>query len=156
MAMRKKVWVGWLLAALWYGVICYLSAQDGTASTATSHWWTQWLWRLPGLSRIPLETLNAVVRQAAHGLAFFILTALLLHACRAAWPGSGFARYLLPWLLCAALAALDELHQWTVPGRAMEWTDWLTDVSGGLLALAVCAAGSAWKHRKQRKQRPLS
>lgn len=145
--------MGWLLAALWYGVICYLSAQDGAASTATSHWWTHWLLRLPGLSHIPLETLNAVVRQAAHGLAFLILTALLVPACRATWPGSGIARYLLPWLLCAALAALDELHQWMVPGRAMELGDWLTDVSGGLLALAGWAVGSAWKYRKQR---PLS
>lgn len=142
--------MGWLLAALWYGAICVLSHQDGAASTATNHWWSRGLLQLPGLSRIPLETLNAVVRQAAHGLAFFILTALLLYACQATWPGSGFARYWLPWLMCAALAAVDELHQAAVPGRAMEAADWLTDVSGGFLALVGWAVGSAWKRQKKR------
>lgn len=70
-------------------------------------------------------------------LLFFVLTGLLLFALRGLFHMS--ARKIAgAFGLCAVLAALDELHQYFVPGRSCELRDVAVDLTGGAIYLLLC------------------
>jgi VanZ family protein len=53
------------------------------------------------------------------------------------WPGK---RLVIIALILSAGGALDEVHQYFIPGRDMEFGDWAFDTLGGMTGLAVGAA----------------
>lgn len=141
-------------AAAWYGVIFAFSAQTGDESGKLSgaivdqsiSWlgkWGEifhWNWEA-------VQLLSFLIRKAAHMGVFFILAALVLYGVTrlgrgktAAWTG----------LVCAVLAALDEVHQVFVPGRDGKVTDVLIDLGGVACLLLVwqIAAAIARARRK--------
>jgi len=69
-------------------------------------------------------------------LAFWILLAL---PRREGWPVLSRSSVALLLGLALSLGALDELHQGSVPGRAMSAADVLTDLTGAACVLWICA-----------------
>lgn len=133
-------------AAVWYFVIWRFSAQTAAASGALSD---RLLYRLLECSSAVFrgqseDGKQAIVlflsffeRKAAHMFLYFVLAGLLLFALHGL-----FRKYALKVVgafgLCAILAALDELHQYFVPGRSCELRDMAVDLTGGTICLLLC------------------
>lgn len=75
-----------------------------------------------GASDLPLD-------KIAHFTAYTILAALSL---RATLTPRDFSTVLLVVLSVALLGAVDEWHQSFIPGRSMEFLDWIADSVGAL------------------------
>jgi len=76
---------------------------------------------------------------SADKLAHFLVFGLLATACFRALGGKFHpnARSLIAVLLVAGFGAVDEIHQSFTPGRSMEFDDWLADLAGAVVAVAV-------------------
>lgn len=111
---------GVILAAAWYGLICVLSSHRviGRPGRVAGSWL--------------LNTGHALLFGL---LAFWILLAL---PRREGWPVLGRSNAALVLGIALILAAVDELHQSVVPGRAMSAADVLTDVTGAACVLWIC------------------
>lgn len=113
---RRPAWLRWLGVGAALAVIWWSSSTSPTAR-APSTW-------------------QALLHNAAHVVAFFGIAALAeLAIAGACLPERRAAR--LAVLLAATYGAIDELHQSFVPGRVSSVGDWLTDVCGACLAVAV-------------------
>ena len=141
-------------AAAWYGVIFAFSAQTGDESGKLSgavvdrsigllgKWGEIFHWNWEAV-----QLLSFLIRKAAHMGIYFILAALVLYGVRrlgctraAAWTG----------LVCAAGAALDEVHQVFVPGRDGKVTDVLIDLGGvGCLLMLWWVVEAVAKRRRK-------
>ena len=99
-----------------------------------------------GLPRASNRVLDDTLRQVAHVVEYAILAGLLWRAAR-----RSAARCPCLWAAVGSLvyAASDEFHQSFVPGRKAHLQDWLTDLVGVALGLAVTFA---W-HRLRREPR---
>jgi VanZ family protein len=138
MTKKTRAWHSvwpWLPALAVYAVICWFSAQPSdisdTQSAAVTHWFGS-----------GAEWMTYFVRKAAHVLLYAVLGA----AAGFAWlrrdahePKRFGPMALRAVLLCAALAALDEFHQYFVPGRAALVADVLLDTASAALG-ALCVA----------------
>jgi VanZ family protein len=98
------------------------------------------------------QKIDPTVRKTAHFAEYFLL-GLLLCGDAYAWRLEGAAGVVLPVASGVLCAAIDELHQLFVPGRAGMWQDVLLDSAG-------VAAGCAFmlfvvfllrKHKKKKK-----
>jgi VanZ family protein len=88
-------------------------------------------------------SLHAVVRKAAHVVEYAILALLWFRTfvrdpARPTWWAAAGA-----FTICVAWAALDETHQWFVPGRTGSASDVALDAAGSLAMLAV--ARRTWR-----------
>jgi VanZ family protein len=123
-----------LLAPLvWMGLIFYFSAEGHTASSGRSLPLATWL----GLP-------EWLIRKLAHFAAYFILGALVTHACLAIksslhprHPATPPHRYILPIVTCVLYAAFDEWHQSWHPERSPLLTDVLLDSTASLIGIFV-------------------
>lgn len=134
-------------ALIWCAVIFLLSAQDGTESGATSGMFTELLCRIfmpefagfDDSSRAEIiSRLSFIVRKGAHFTAYTVLaflTAQLFFALplKMKLP----ARCIAAWGFCVFYAATDELHQYFVPGRAMQLRDVAIDSCGAAAGIAA-------------------
>ncbi len=114
----KRIWdnhiVRWAAPFTWMGLIFFLSAQS----------------TLPNLT----PDVPHLEEVGGHLVVYGVLALLWARALR----GAG-VRHAAWWALVIALAygASDELHQSFVPGRTMTVIDWVVDLLGAGLALAV-------------------
>jgi VanZ family protein len=136
----------WLLTAVWMLVIFMLSAQPGTQSGSLSMGVTKIIVNIVGLV-FPLDPdkvtnydwlymLDGVIRECAHGAAYFILALLAANAFRRIGL-TGLKTILLMLAFCAFYAVSDEVHQLFVPGRACELFDFEVDMLGAILSLIL-------------------
>ena len=99
----------WLMVAAWYALIFWFSAQSGDVS----EWQSRRVEDFAGADTL----LMLPVRKWAHVLLFAVQGGL----CCRAWRMNGLRGWALPLAavgLCAALGALDEVHQIFVPERS--------------------------------------
>lgn len=146
-----------VLALVWF-----FSAQPGTQSAALSEAVQRDIQR-SGLTaftpRLGLFTLQQAVRKWAHLYIYMVLGALCAIEGRLLHPLSPFCprmqQFCLPAAFCAAAAALDEFHQWFVPGRSAELRDVGVDCLGALVGILLAAlaiwAWRQWRHFFQKK-----
>ena len=113
----------WIAVAACMGVIFYFSAQTGDASQGTSD-------DLAFFLNIPFGSF--IVRKGAHFLEFAGLAVLIFNALHST---CGKSRPCLSFIITAAYAVTDEIHQLFVPERACRFFDWLVDCSGAVAAL---------------------
>lgn len=162
MKTLRKVWP-WLAAAGWYGVIFFFSAQTGDASGEISdrlafdllRWETDNPWTLSQVQYAFFQLVTFLLRKAAHMAVFFVLTFFLLLGLKERLP-SWKARAAAAAGLCAVLAALDELHQYFVPGRSCQLTDVIIDLLGGLVCILLWFLVRAVRARRAKKHAKLS
>lgn len=139
-----------LLPMAWMWLIWRLSADpaSGTKSLRLARWiWAHLL--TPVLGIVPtypvLFVTDTVARKAAHVMEYAILAGLLLLALSRSFPEKApawLARW--AWLIAIAWAAVDELHQSFVPGRAGRVSDVAVDAVG----ITLLVAGWLWYRRR--------
>jgi VanZ family protein len=122
-----------------------------TLSRLASAWLPVVVWAglIFALSSIPdlgtgLGGWDLVLRKAAHVVEYAVLGALLFRALSSAGqPLRNGSAGTWAWMLGAAYAASDELHQHFVPGRQASALDLAIDAVG--VAVGVLAARLAWQ-----------
>ncbi|MCK9252282.1 MAG: VanZ family protein [Clostridiales bacterium] len=130
--------LAWTSVVIWMAVIFMFSNQSADDSSQLSTSLTETLVRLldSQASDAVVQQAESIVRTVAHGLVFFVLGLLL------SWSFSEMAtpellNALLSFIIGALYAASDELHQSFVPGRASQWSDFLVDLAGIVLAILI-------------------
>jgi VanZ family protein len=89
------------------------------------------LWpKPPAAASLGWDKLNHVAAFAVLGL-----------LARVAWPAQALQR----WALLLAYGGLLELAQGLTPNRSAEWSDWLADALGLLLAVVLWAGWQRWQ-----------
>lgn len=119
-----------------------------------------WIWALPLIVAVAIVWLSSrssfpfgislpsPFDKFAHATAFGVLAAFLDLALRRTHPDLPVVRRLILILIGVAIfGASDELHQRFVPGRFCDLYDWIADVTGGALGLALTSLPLLW-HRK--------
>jgi VanZ family protein len=122
-----------------------------TVSRLASAWLPVLVWAglIFALSSIPdlgtgLGGWDLALRKAAHLVEYAVLGALLFRAVSSGvQPVRNGGTMVWAWILGAAYAASDELHQHFVPGRQASALDLAIDAVG--VAVGVLAARLAWQ-----------
>ncbi len=117
--------ISWCLVAVCMAVIFCLSAQNGEESQELSE-------TVAMLLRLGLSV--DFIRSCAHCLEFMGLSVLVFNALY--W-SFGKTRPFFAFLITAAYAASDEIHQLFVEGRACQLTDFLVDSFGAIIGIAA-------------------
>ena len=91
---------------------------------------------------------DTILRKSAHFTAFLILGICIVNTVRQ-MTNKQTRVFLISICWCSSYGALDELHQYFVPGRACMWQDWLIDTSGAMLGVFITLA--IIKHRNNRQ-----
>jgi VanZ family protein len=112
-------------------------------------------WLLPDASDATLTLIQVAIRKTAHMTEYGILAAFVFSAWRRSSgkaPWSWDRRHALgTWSLCVAYAALDELHQASVPSRTGSVTDVGWDALGAALLIGVL-----WLARRRSGAAPVT
>lgn len=135
-----------MLLLVLYGMIFFFSAEDGTRSSAVSARVTKALVSgYCGLMGKGAEAitemvllLEGLIRKLAHFLEYMGV-GFLSFSIVALWRGVSRRGVLAVLLQVFFSAALDELHQYFVPGRWASFKDVLIDTAGGLAGILVIA-----------------
>ena len=140
-----KIAFAWLCVVAWMTLIFYFSNQPADQSSQLSMAWAERLIRFLGLaaSSEQVARLDSLLRFLAHAAIFFILGVLAFRAFTLIGKRR-LTRVTASLLLCLFYAGFDELHQSLVPGRASQWSDFLTDGIGSLLGIGTCLAAAVW------------
>lgn len=129
MKRRKAIiFFSWAAVAACMGVIFYLSAQNGAESQSLSERFSFFL---------KLGISIGFVRTCAHCLEFMGLAVLIFNAL---YQSFGYIRPFLAFVITAAYAASDEIHQLFVDGRACQITDFFVDCLGAAIGTAALCA----------------
>lgn len=148
---KKKLYtmVAVILLTAMYIIIFLFSAESGKESSGLSAGIADWLYRiyykLTGASGTgtavviqQVSPLEAIIRKLAHFTEYFIIGFLsygIVHMWyEPKWRGRG-----LVLLQIFVSGALDELHQYFVPGRAAMFRDVLIDTAGGAVGILLLA-----------------
>jgi VanZ family protein len=106
-----------------------------------------WLSAQPSLPAPP----GPLTDKQLHGLFFGALCGLWYRAlARGTWPRVTLGRGVMAMTGTILYGAIDETHQWSVPGRSAEVADLLADAVG-----AACAAAIIWVCGIIAARRPL-
>ena len=143
-----------IMAVAWAGLLFFFSGQTGVDSGELSSMVTEVLFGWLIDRGADFQTLHVLTRKLAHFGIFavegWLLGSALLRAMksrlRASWATV---------LVCAAIAAFNELHQIASEGRSCSVLDMLIDTCGAAAGLALAVviwhAFSAFKRRKSPK-----
>lgn len=147
---RKAAVLYGAFAAAWLVVLFFFSGQTGYESGELSRKVTQLLFGWLVDRGVPFNTLHILTRKLAHFGIFAVEGWLLGSALLRLLPAR--RAVLLTTLGCAAIAALNELHQLTSADRSCDIRDVLIDSIGAMVgfafAVVIWHAFSAFKRRK--------
>ena len=105
---------------------------------------SNWLIRLiPGLGEEEVIQLSFYVRKCAHFLEYTLLGSSIYMAA------AGRRRAALSWLIAAAYAVSDEIHQIFIPGRSCELRDICIDSLGALCGILAVKVLLSWKENRK-------
>jgi len=125
--------------------IFFFSSQPAVQSSQLSGSLTRailgsvWSWFAPSGQEVPevlISTAHVLIRKSAHLIAFLVLGFCTANAVRYLTA----SKWRVFWIsLCwsSAYGAIDELHQYFVPGRGCQWQDWLLDTFGAFLGVGI-------------------
>jgi VanZ family protein len=147
-------WVrAWLPLIIWAAVISGFSTGHFSSEKTAVVFLPLLRWLFPHARAATLDELHFLIRKSAHLSEYFVFGLLALRALRA-----GREQWRWTWAvealaISAAMAALDEFHQWFVPGRTASPWDSLLDTCGAAIGLLV-----AWMTIKSARedQAPLT
>lgn len=123
--------------------IFYLSSQTATDSRALSHKVAGLLHSygerlreiVPVLERISWRGPNLTLRKGAHFTIYLVLGLISYLVLPKRWPVGKKMAFVLS--MCCLYAITDELHQYFVPGRAMELRDVIIDTVGASVGMSI-------------------
>ena len=128
------------------GLIFFFSAQKAAVSDVTSagivervlHALFRHFEEMPADTQASLrDAVTFAVRKLAHFCEYAVLGILMVRA----WENCAGAL-----VICSLYACTDEVHQYFVPGRAMQFRDVLIDSAGALFGIGLVAL---WRWRKR-------
>ncbi len=131
--MRVEPFRRWAPPLAWTAVILFLSGDAASAQHTGDI--LRELFR--GLTDQQFGTLHFLVRKAAHVIEYAILGALNFRALRAGREGWALRWAAVAIALAAAVAAIDETHQFFVPSRGSSPADVLLDMAGASIGQAA-------------------
>lgn len=118
------------LVSLWGPVLAYMAAIFSVSAMPTP----------------PLP--EQVSDKTAHLAAYWLLGLLAVRAVGRGLPCRVTPRVAaVAILITSGYGALDELHQWFVPGRTADLADWYADSAGAAIAVVACWAWSMIAYR---------
>ena len=136
----------WVLAIGWIAVLFFFSGQGGVESADLSGRLTQFLMRRLDFLSVSAETMEFVLRKAAHFGIFVVEGLLLALAMLQTLPKRRWAAIGASAACCGALAVLNELHQTLMPDRSCELRDMIIDFSGALIGIFAAMVLYALAH----------
>jgi VanZ family protein len=135
----RLIWY-WFPVAMMFGVMYYFSTDVFSADNTRNVFERIFLWFSPGASKHAILTFNYFLRKSAHFTEYAVLGGLLFRAFRAGNPIRWrFKWALYSFVLAAAWALLDELHQSFTHKRGGSIWDSLLDSGGAMFMLVVIA-----------------
>ncbi|AXI10029.1 VanZ family protein [Oceanobacillus zhaokaii] len=163
----RKFWY-WLLPLSWMGVIFYSSGtpyENQDIKPLLGNFF-DFSFLEPALGWISFTYHNSVVsvdslgvegfieffiRKGAHVTVFFLLLCFVYLAISKTSGMMFYKRMILSFLLSAAYAILDEIHQGFTPNRTPYIGDVVIDSIGAILAILLIAIIRWWKMKKVKK-----
>ena len=131
-----------VITVMMYLVIFSMSAQDGETSGGLSEKLTALIVSRDSAS---FSAMHHLVRKSAHVCEFALLFIMWFGCMDEAFSVlSAKLRVGVPYAMTFASAAVDELHQLTVPGRSGQVTDVMID----MLGVSVLALALLWYYRR--------
>jgi VanZ family protein len=141
----KTEWRGTLLRfaplVLWTGLIFFLSSNQGSMSETSRFIGPLLHFLFPSASDEEIQLVHFYIRKAAH-VTEYVIFALIAYRAFALSPGRVRRKYrfIVPVLLAAAVASIDEFNQSFEPSRTSSPYDVLLDISGAVTALLALGA----------------
>jgi VanZ family protein len=130
----------WFPVLMMFALMYYFSTDIFSAENTRSIFEKIFLWFSPHASKHAILKFNYILRKSAHFTEYAILGALLFRAFRAGNPIKWrFKWALYSFLLSAAWALLDELHQSFTQKRGGSLWDSLLDSTGAMVMLLAIA-----------------
>ena len=122
---RKRMLLSWLPAILWTGVIFSLSSMTVFASSIIKF---------------------NMIDKLAHSIEYGGLGVFLTVGYRGTFTDDK-RRWVTPLVIATGLAigVCDELYQFTVPGRSVEFYDWCADAVGVILGNRLATEFFRWR-----------
>lgn len=159
--MKKRIILTVLAATLLlllYGIIFGFSAQDAEESGSLSQLVSQKCvdllndlsgrdWTMDYRKHLT-EWFEHPLRKLAH-FSEYACMGVLLYVLWSQWISRGRRLYLLTGAWVFVSAALDEFHQFFVPGRFCSVKDVLLDTCGGLTGMFICAGVMLWYQKRK-------
>ena len=134
--MKIKLYF-WAAAALLIMILIFwFSSQTAEESGELSGAVTEGTFGNFNISESIMETAEVLVRKTAHLFIFAVLGFCAANAVRQMTDNPRYI-FLSSLILGSFYGAVDEWHQYFVPGRACMWQDWLIDTLGVLLGIGV-------------------
>jgi VanZ family protein len=135
----RRVWL-WSYAPfiVWIGIIFLMSSPGASAENTSRIIGPILHYFFPAISDASEDLVHFYVRKTAHFTEYGILAML---GVRAFFSMSGAwyrLRWLMPVVVVAAVASLDEFNQSFEPSRTSSPYDVLLDISGGVTAVVLC------------------
>lgn len=141
---RRRVWLwSYVPLFLWIAVIFFLSSPSGSAANTSLIVGPLLHFFFPDISDVRVEFVHAIVRKSAHFTEYAILALLAIRAFTASTGILYKLRWVLPLVLVAAVAALDEFNQSFEPSRTSSAWDSVLDLTGGTVAILLCLGVSS-------------
>jgi VanZ family protein len=144
-----RIWL-WSYAPilLWIGVIFFLSSPNGSASNTSLIVGPLLQYFFPDMSEASREVVHMYVRKTAHFTEYGLLALLMVRAVVKTTPRPAWLRWLLPVVVVALVASLDEYNQSFEPSRTSSIYDVMLDIAGGATGVAFCyAVSKRWSAR---------
>lgn len=137
-----------IFVLLWVAVITWFSSQPLKQSTEQTYAFLVKMnladhQDLVRSSTEEIKTLKHLTRKAAHFGLYFGLGTLMGLVFYGVMKLRGQQWFVWSWAWGSLWGVIDEIHQFFVPGRSMQWQDMLLDSTGVLMA--VCALAVALK-----------
>ena len=144
--MTKKAFYAWAAATLCCMLVIFLfssheAGKSGEMSESLTLGLVGTFWRIFAQAgqEIPeqlLAILELILRKTAHLFLFYVLALCVTNTIRQITENKKRIFWIsLCW--CSLYAAIDEVHQYFVPGRSAMWQDWLIDTIGVLLGIGT-------------------
>lgn len=127
--------IPFLIAAVWLGVLIFLSSQNGESTATTSLPIAEWLQQHIFTAR-DVGTVHMMLRRDAHFIVFFVEALLFLTAVYNVW-GKLWRSAGIATVLCVSLAYIDEAHKVFIPGRHCQWNEAGMNAIGALLGIGA-------------------
>ena len=137
MMQRWDRFKDWLPAIVWACVISSLSTDAFSADHTGRFIIPVLRWVFPHASEPSILLMHALIRKSAHFVEYFIFSIFLTRGFRGQERGWKLRWAVWALAVAAGYAALDEFHQWFVPGRTASPWDALLDATGAAVAQIV-------------------
>ena len=140
--MLESNWRGRLIryapVFLWVAVIFFLSSPEGSFAQTSRIIGPLLHFFFPNMTEETQDIIHGFIRKTAHFTEYSVLAFLTVRALsRSTYALLRKWRFILPLLLVAVIASLDEFNQSFEPSRTSSFRDVLLDISGGTIMIAL-------------------